>query len=78
MKLIKKLVLLSFLLSLLFLAGQSSSTIPTAYAAVDCNDPNITCKTGVLNSDETWTSPTVYVLTGNVTVAQDVTLTIED
>ena len=49
---------------------------PFAPTAVNCNDPNIICKSGTLSGNETWTSNYVYVLTGNLTVPSGVTLSI--
>lgn len=46
-------------------------------AAVNCSNPALVCKSGILSSDEVWTADKVYVVYSNVTVPAVVTLTIE-
>ncbi len=46
-------------------------------AAVNCSNPALVCKSGLLSSDEVWTADKVYVVYGSVTVPAGVTLTIQ-
>jgi len=49
-----------------------------AYAAINCSDPGVVCKGGILPGSETWTAGNIYVITGSdVIVPSEATLTIQ-
>jgi hypothetical protein len=45
--------------------------------AQNCSAQGIVCKSGTLSSNETWSASHIYVITGSVTIASGVTLTID-
>ena len=76
-KSIFKFTLVLFVLGAMQFIDFSHYSIPLAYAAVDCNAAGIICKSGVLTGNETWTAGNVYMVTGDVTVPNGATLTIQ-
>jgi len=64
--------------TILILTAAVFSTHETAMAAVNCSDPEVICKSGILAADETWTPDNLYVITGgDLTVPAGVTLIIQ-
>jgi hypothetical protein len=47
-------------------------------AAVNCSDPGVICKSGILAGNETWTASNIYVITGSdLTIPLNIILTIQ-
>ena len=73
-KLFKLLIGSIGLITLLLLVTPNTSVV---HAAVNCGDPNIICKSGAINGNETWTSNNIYVITGDLTISSGVTVNID-
>jgi len=61
-------------------AHQASGDAPVVYADVEdveCTESGVVCKSGALSSDESWTSDKVYVITDDLTIPHNRTLTIQ-
>ena len=64
--------------ALIFLGIALFANPQPAYAAVNCSDPGVVCKSGTLPGSETWTAGNIYVITGSdVIVPAGATLTIQ-
>ncbi|KAA3654114.1 MAG: hypothetical protein DWQ04_34710, partial [Chloroflexi bacterium] len=61
------------LICLLLMVTPATSIV---HAAVNCSDPGVVCKSGAINSNETWTSDNIYVITADLTISSGVTVTI--